>query len=137
VPYEHDLVAIAGRDGQHFVTGGADGAVRVWTTDGRLVRRFRAHAADILALDQSADGSRLLTVGCDLEPGYQSCGRQSARLWTFSGAPGATFVHDEGSVLSAAFSPTAERVVTAGEAARYGSGRRRESRCSRWPARPG
>ena len=114
-PYENDFVAITARDGQHFVTAGNDGVVRIWTMEGRLVRRFRAHAADILSLDQSTDGTMLLTVGCDSEPGYQSCGSRSARVWTLSGAPGATFTHAEANVVSAAFSPTAHRIATAGE----------------------
>ena len=79
------------------------------------MRRFRAHAADILPLDQSTDGTMLLTVGCDSEPGHQSCASRSARVWTLSGVPGATFTHAEANVVSAAFSPTAHRIVTAGE----------------------
>jgi WD40 repeat protein len=114
-PYEHDLVAIASRDGRHFITGGADGVVRTWTLDGKLVSRFRAHEADILTLDENADGTALLTVGCDKDPGHQSCGTRSARLWTVAGEPRAAFVHEPGSVTSAAFSPTGARIVTAGE----------------------
>jgi WD40 repeat protein len=115
MPNRDDLTALLSHDGKHLVTGGRDGFVRIWTMDGQLQTRFRAHAADIIALGQSASGDVLLSVGCDQGPASQFCELRSARSWTLSGAPVASFQPGEAGVIAASFSPDDSKVVTVGD----------------------
>lgn len=110
-PYEHDYAATFSADGRSVITGGADGFVRYWTRQGELIGRLHAHGSDVLVVEQSPDGERLLTVGCD-DGSYQACAAGSARLWDRTGAQLATFAHPGARVIGAALSPDASRVLT-------------------------
>ncbi|CAH2403100.1 toll/interleukin-1 receptor domain-containing protein [Mesorhizobium escarrei] len=116
-PYESDDVATFSADGTEAITGGADGAVRFWTPDGELKGRFQAHRATILTVDRSADGSLLLTVGCD-QGEHQSCEKRSARLWRKQQGweMVASFARGRSRVLAGALSPDGTWIATADEA---------------------
>ena len=113
-PYKHDYVVRLTTDGTRALTGGADGVVRLWTLQGELIERLRAHASDVLTIDQSVDGELVLTVGCD-EGSYRTCTAGSARLWNRAGKKVSTFSHGGARVIAAALSPDASRVMTTDE----------------------
>jgi WD40 repeat protein len=114
-PYQNDYVARFSVDESRFLTGGADGIVRTWTRDGAFVSRFRAHAAEVLTIDQSDDGRLTLTVGCDDDrsPSRGSCRAGSARLWDGQSRLAVTFSHKDARVVAAAFSPDGQHIATA------------------------
>ena len=52
-------------DGKRITTAGANGSVRVWSLDGRVLIAMRAGAGGFEVVQYSADGKRLLTVSKD------------------------------------------------------------------------
>jgi hypothetical protein len=92
-------------DGRLLVSGGGDGAVRLWELpEGRALGAVEAHPVKVTALAVSSDGSTLLTAARD----------GTLRLWGLpDGRPLRTLREDNHEALSVALSPDG-RVLAAG-----------------------
>ena len=62
---EQTLVALFTPDGEHVLTAGLDGDVRLWTRDGRPVATLRGHKASVHGAVFSPDGARVATASVD------------------------------------------------------------------------
>jgi WD40 repeat protein len=94
-------------DGSRLVTCGHEGVVRVWTRDGRLVRRLRGpqEGQAILAAAFSPDGKRVVAAVHD----------GTARLWNVAtGQLVATMFGHSNALTSVAFSPDGKAIATGG-----------------------
>jgi WD40 repeat protein len=91
-------------DGQTFATGDTDGAVRVWSRQGALVREFNGHRSAITDLAFDPRGGRVASASRDT----------TVRLWTVrTPAAGRVLTGHQDDVESVAFSPNGVRLVTA------------------------
>ena len=93
-------------DGQRIVSGGEDGAVRLWGLDGSPIGSpFQGHAGGVNSVAFSPDGKRIVSGGED----------RTVRLWGLDGDPiGQPFQGHIGEVYSVAFSPDGQRIVSGG-----------------------
>lgn len=57
--------AVLTPSGELLITGGADGAIKIWERNGLLLNTIPAHDSQITALAVSEDGNRLLSAGTD------------------------------------------------------------------------
>jgi WD40 repeat protein/serine/threonine protein kinase/DNA-binding XRE family transcriptional regulator len=58
-------------DGRTAATGDQQGTIRIWNlSDGTLAREWQAHEADVMGIDISPDGQRLLSVSADNSAKY-------------------------------------------------------------------
>ena len=91
-------------DGTHLATGSADGAVRVWRTDGAgepLV--LRGHEGLVTSVAYSPDGTRIASGSKD----------PPVRVWRADGAGEPLVLRGhEGWIYAASFSPDGTRIVT-------------------------
>jgi WD40 repeat protein len=94
-------------DGRRIVSGGQDGTVRLWDSNGKAIGSpFKGHQGDVAAVAFSPDGQRIISAGED----------GTVRLWNSKGkAIGFPWQGHEGYVYSVAFSPDGQRVISAGE----------------------
>jgi WD40 repeat protein len=106
-PVIHQLVAVtsvalSGTSGV-VVTGGTDGVVRVWHSDGRFLYARRAHRRKITDVAIGPDGNLFATASRD----------GTARIWDVqTGRVLHTLVGHRASVTSVAFSPDGKLVLT-------------------------
>src|SRR5262249_26195575 len=101
------LAAAYSPDGRTVLTGGADGAARLWDArTGEALRAFR-HESKVLAVAYSPDGQIVATGGAD----------GTARLWDMRTreAAGLPLKHDS-EVRAVAFSPARPAALTGGAA---------------------
>ncbi len=93
-------------DGDRIVSGGDDGTVRLWDTQGQPIGQpFKGHEGPVWSVAFSPNGDRIVS-GCD---------NGTVRLWDLQGQPiGQPFKGHEGSVNSIAFSPDGDRIVSGG-----------------------
>ncbi len=89
--------------GRAFVTGDAQGVVRLWSIDGSLQREFRGHTAEVLALACSRDGRLLASGGAD----------QTIRLWDLATGRALQTLRGHTSAITAlTFSADARRLAS-------------------------
>src|SRR5262249_37013788 len=91
-------------DSQRIVTGGADGAVRLWDVHtGKQVGSPIRHPSSVQAVAFSPDGQMILSGSSD----------QTARLWEAStGRPLREPLRHQDKVVAVAFSPDGQVVLT-------------------------
>ena len=107
VEFSHPSVVSAARfspDGSRVVTARADGAVRVWSADGKVVAELVGHTEEVLAAAFSPDGRRVVSGGKDATVRVWDVARR-AELFALKG--------HWGEVHAVAFSPDGSRVVSA------------------------
>lgn len=92
-------------DGQLIVSGGDDNTVRLWRTDGTLVRVIGKHQDLILGVAFSPDGQMVISGSDD----------NTLRLWGLDGSLRQTFKGHSQRIWSVAFSPDSEFVASASE----------------------
>ncbi len=91
-------------DGGRVATAAADGAVRIWRTDGGAAPVVLAgHRQAVLAVAFSPDGGRLVSASEDA----------TARLWRVGGGEATVLAGHRDAVVAVSFSPDGERVLTA------------------------
>lgn len=79
-------------DGEHIVTGGEQGTVRVWTRDGELVRELPTGCGKVSSVAVSQSGQRILAVAATGRIGR-------ALLWTAEGELLAEFTSGDHGVV--------------------------------------
>jgi WD40 repeat protein len=84
------------------VGGDTDFAIRLWSTDGRLVRTLKGHSGAVLSLAWSPDGKFLASGSSD----------QTVRLWDSQGNLVRVIKVDRGNVLALAWSPDGALLAT-------------------------
>ncbi len=94
-------------DGTFIVSGGDDGVVRLWTSDGKPAGvPLTGHAGGVGSVAFSPDGTRIVSGAED----------GTVRLWTLDGKLVAEpFKGHVGAVFSVAFSPDGTRIISGGE----------------------
>jgi intraflagellar transport protein 80 len=107
-------------DGQAIVTGGEDGAVKVWSRAGMLRTTLVSGAKPVFAARWGADNNTILVAsGRELSVAtLQGDAGGSAGARTSSGKALAWKAHD-GVVLCADWAPVSNRIVSGGEDCRY------------------
>ncbi|MCC5651923.1 caspase family protein [Nostoc sp. XA013] len=105
----HDGIVMSvafSRDGQTIVSGGGDGTVRLWDTQGNsLADPFQGHQGFVRAVTFSSDGQKIVSGGED----------GTVRLWDIQGKPLAEpFRGHEGIVVAVAFSPDRQTIASCG-----------------------
>ncbi len=96
-------------DGQTIASAGANGTVKLWTTQGQLKLELKAHQGWVNGIAISPDGSTLATAGSD----------QTAKIWNLTTAAKGnspqpiTLTGHTNSVYSVSFSPDGQRLATA------------------------
>jgi WD40 repeat protein/serine/threonine protein kinase len=98
-------------DGRDLLTGGADGAVRIWdVADGTLRRQFPGHIRQVTALALAPDGHVLATAGEDENV------KGVIKLWNAeTGEPPTVLARDDQEVKMLAFSPNGRLLVSGGD----------------------
>ncbi len=92
-------------DGAHVLTGGDDGAPRIWDArSGTPERILRGHEGVIRDVAYSDDGRSIATAGSD----------GTVRIWPAEGGDPVILVGHEGAVNTARFDDSGDRVVSAG-----------------------
>ncbi|MEO0707922.1 MAG: hypothetical protein AAF050_19960 [Cyanobacteria bacterium J06649_5] len=92
-------------DGTQMATGGVDGTIRLWDTEGKqLTVLEKAHEGLIYNVAYSPDGTQIATNGFDGTVG----------LWDTQGKQLAVLEDPEGYISSVAFSPDGTQLVTHG-----------------------
>jgi WD40 repeat protein len=117
-PHEGVIKVSFHPSGAYVATAGADGTVKIWSTeDGRILFDIVAHPdSSVIDLAFNYDGSRLATGAFD----------GTAKVWRFSGDPDAggegvsleehyALIGHTSGVYGLAFTPDGERLVTASE----------------------
>lgn len=91
-------------DGTHIVSGGSDGAVRVWQVDGKpAAEPFEGYYSRISSVGFSPDGTRIVSGGGD----------GTVRVWRLDGQPAAEpFEGYNGGIASVGVSPDSTRIAS-------------------------
>ncbi|WP_354065015.1 P-loop NTPase fold protein [Bradyrhizobium sp. RT6a] len=92
-------------DGLRMVSGGEDGALRLWTSDGKAIAVFKGHTGPACTVAFSPDGRRIASGSQD----------KTVRLWTSDGKAIAVLTGHMGAVLSVAFSADGTRIASGGQ----------------------
>jgi WD40 repeat protein len=103
-PAPGTVLCLAFVPGKRLVSGGADGAIRLWdTTDGREVLTMRGHRGDVTQVAVSPDGRLLASGGTDA----------TVRLWDVdSGREVVRLIGHNGPVTGLAFTPDGSRLAS-------------------------
>ncbi|NEN96594.1 MAG: hypothetical protein F6K50_13950 [Moorea sp. SIO3I7] len=88
-------------DGEILATGSADGTVKLWNRDGKLLNTLQGHTDIVNSVSFSPDGRILATGSAD----------GTVKLWHRDGKLLKTFEGDEAGVTSIGFSPDGELIV--------------------------
>jgi WD40 repeat protein len=105
--HDGSVAAVAvSADGRHAVSGGRDGAVRVWDLDsGATLHTLTGHIGEVYAVAVSADGRRAVSGGAD----------GTVRVWDLdSGETLHTLTGHDGSVAAVAVSADGRHAVSGG-----------------------
>jgi Tol biopolymer transport system component len=89
-------------DGRLIATAGADGTVKLLSTDGTLVKTLEGHEAQVTSVTFSPDGQLIATTSAD----------QTVKLWNLQGQLMATLAGHQAQVTSVAFSPDGKLIAT-------------------------
>jgi len=94
--------------GSHcFATASLEGNVKLWDMTGsKLLRDYTGHKDQVMSVEFSSDGTKLLSSSTD----------RTAKIWSLeSGECVQTFTGHEGPVLTASFSPDNLHILTASQ----------------------
>ncbi|WP_414587920.1 WD40 repeat domain-containing protein, partial [Scytonema sp. PCC 10023] len=91
-------------DNQRIVSGGEDGTVRLWDTQGKLLAELRGHQGTVYSVAISTDNQRIVSGGSD----------GTVRLWDTQGKLLAELRGHQGTVYSVAISTDNQRIVSGG-----------------------
>ncbi|MEH2467079.1 nSTAND1 domain-containing NTPase [Nostoc sp.] len=89
-------------DGQLIASGGRDKTVKLWSTNGRLLRNIKLHSI-ITSLNFSPDGQTIATASLD----------KTVQLWNINGVLLQTLQGHKGWVYYVGFSPDGKTLVSA------------------------
>jgi len=90
-------------DGKTIASGGADGTLKLWSLDGRLLHIFKKHEyGGVLSVSFSPDGKTIASGGDD----------KTLKLWSLDGRLLHTFKGHENSVWSVSFSPDGKTLAS-------------------------
>jgi eukaryotic-like serine/threonine-protein kinase len=92
-------------DGSSFASAGSDGVIRVWSSNGNLIKAIHAHVGWVYGVCFSPDGLSIVSAGRD----------GTAKLWNREGALLHTFKGHLGPVTSATFSPDGRTIATSSD----------------------
>ncbi|QYO61998.1 WD40 repeat domain-containing protein [Leptolyngbya sp. 7M] len=89
-------------NGQTFASVDANGAVKLWRSDGSLLTTFQGHNGEIRGVAFSPDGETILSASLD----------KTVRFWKPGGMPFLTLLRHPAEVSGLAVSPDGDRIVT-------------------------
>jgi len=99
--------AVASPDGQMIASGGADNTVRLWRTDGSLLKTLKGHQSQVFNVAFSPDSQMIVSGSAD----------KTIKLWRNDGTLIRTFEGSQGhkgEVTSVSFSPDGQIIASAG-----------------------
>ena len=90
-------------DGKRVLSASADKTIKLWNTNGTLLKTFSGHRAKINSIAISPDGQKILSGGAD----------QTIRLWDLEqGAEQTKFPMQDKEINSVAFSPDGQWILS-------------------------
>ncbi len=90
--------------GRTLATASRDDTIKLWTSDGTLLKTLKANTRGVMAVDFRPDGQMLVTGG--------SSG--ALKLWKTDGTEITTLTGHEGNVWGVAFSPDGKQIASVG-----------------------
>ena len=91
-------------DGRTIVSGGVDGTVRLWSSNGKQLAELKGHQGPVISVAISIDGRTIVSGGYD----------GTVRLWSSNGKLLAELEDYQGSVISVAISTNGRTIVSKG-----------------------
>jgi RNA polymerase sigma factor (sigma-70 family) len=91
-------------DGKHIASAGFDGAIRIWSREGELVRVLKGHQRAATSVAWGPDGTQLASAGFD----------GTVRVWKSDGTPGPVMEGHNGVVATVAWSADGTRLASGG-----------------------
>jgi WD40 repeat protein len=88
-----------------LATASRDDTIKLWTSDGTLLKTLKGNTRGVMAVDFSPDGKMLVTGG--------STG--ALKLWKTDGTEITTLTGHEGNVWGVAFSPDGKQIASVGD----------------------
>ncbi len=82
-----------------------DDTIKLWTSDGALIKTIKGNTRGMMAVDFSPDGQMLVAVGAS----------GAVKLWKIDGTEITTLTGHEGNVWGVAFSPDGKQIASAGD----------------------
>jgi WD40 repeat protein len=92
-------------DGEMMASGSSDGTIKLWQSNGQLLRTINAQQSEVLGLSFSPDGQKLVSGG---ENG-------TVKFWTIDGTLLKTFEGHQQSVWRVRFSPNGQNIASSSE----------------------